>query len=77
MWQLIETYTGEWPEKVDLWLNVPASPRSMGWSDAFRVVECWREDSKWFHIDRSEKAELYGPYITHWMPMPAPPESDL
>src|SRR5258708_38368127 len=60
-------------DRVDLWLNVPASPRSRGWADAVRVGEAYRKDGKWFHNDNGKETELYSPYITHWMPLPAPP----
>lgn len=62
--------------RVDLWLTVPASPRSMGISDAWRVIDCWQtKDGKWWHRDGLKgTAELYNPYVTHWMPVPDPPE---
>lgn len=68
-WQSIETCTVEDYERVDLWMNVHASPRSMGMADTFRVTNAYRKDGKWF----DDKGELYSPYITHWMPIPPPP----
>jgi hypothetical protein len=72
-WKPIRSFRGPDYRQVDLWLTVFASPLSFGWADAFRVVECWREDGKWMHIDVGEKKELNALYITHWMPMPKPP----
>lgn len=74
-WRLIKTFRGADSERVDLWLSVPASPRSFGMADAWRVVECYRRDGKWYHIANSVEAELYSPYITHWMPIPKEPRT--
>jgi hypothetical protein len=75
--------TGEWisvnkqlPEdwtEVDVWFEVPASPRSFGISDSWREPNCYRIDGKWFHRQNCEVKELYAPYITHWMPIPDAP----
>lgn len=61
--------------RVDLWLNIYASPRSMGLSDSFRVIEAWHENGKWVHWDSHDRKvkELYEPYITHWMPIAEQP----
>jgi hypothetical protein len=64
---------------IDVWLKVNASPRSMGWADAFRVVDVmWEEYGSdgpgWYHIDSGKWKQLYEPYITHWMPLPEPPQ---
>lgn len=72
-WQPIATFDGPDYQEVDLWLQVHASPRSFGWSDAFRVVEAYRKDGKWVHRHEGKEKELYADYITHWMPMPAAP----
>jgi hypothetical protein len=45
----------------------------MGWADAFRVVDAYRVDSKWFHRTPNKEMELVSDYITHWMPIPKPP----
>lgn len=65
---------------VDLWLSVHASPRSFGWSDAFRVTDCYRKlvtsegfVGPWVHIVGGREKELFSDYITHWMPLPDPP----
>lgn len=85
-WQPIEMAPAEvYPhEPVDLWLSVHASPRSMGWADAFRVPDCWRQLVKgagftgpWVHNDGSAERELYADYITHFMRAPAPPSADI
>lgn len=75
-WQPIETAPKEverW-RPVDLWMNIHASPRSFGMSDAFRVTDCWRNASgKWVHVHEGKEAELFQDYVTHWMSAPAPP----
>jgi len=72
-WRQIDTFAGEDREKVDIWLHIYASPRSMGWHDGFRVIDAWRVDGKWFHYHEGREEELFLDYITHWMPIPAPP----
>ncbi len=74
--------------KVDIWMQVNASPMSMGLSDSFRVVECaWsesevaKEGPGWYHYDQSKSYDfrrLQDRYITHWMLTPdAPKEREL
>lgn len=58
---------------VDVWFDVPASPRSFGMADAWREIDCWQRDGKWWHYFKGVEAELYAPYVTHWMPIPDPP----
>jgi hypothetical protein len=60
--------------KVDLWLQIPASPRSMGMADSFRVPDCWRHivSGKWVHDHRGEEKEICQEYITHWKPLTRP-----
>ena len=63
-------------QKVDIWISVYASPLSMGMSDAWREIECWREGKKWFHYNNmrgSIKDELEVSYITHWRESPPAP----
>ena len=61
--------------KIDLWLNIHASPMSMGFSDSFRVIDCWFREGKWFHWqDMKGDMELRSEYITHWMPIAPPPK---
>ena len=77
-WQPIESAPKErtlGEPQVDLWMEVYASPASFGMSDSFRVPDCWRDytTGKWVHRDRGEVRELNERYITHWMPLPAPP----
>ena len=73
-WRPIKTapQDGVW-SKIDLWLHIPPSPRSMGWGDSFRVPDCWWQDGKWMHYDRGAPREIEKDYITHWMPLPEPP----
>lgn len=61
--------------KVDIWMCIQPSLRSMGWGDSFRQTEVWREDGKWVHHSEGKKLELYAPYVTHWMPQPRPPKT--
>lgn len=77
-WRPIKTFRGETSKiveskQVDLWLQISASPRSMGLSDAFRVVDCWKSDGKWFYRHEGKEKELASDYITHWMRVPQPP----
>ena len=68
-WQLMETcLVGDY-ERVDLWMEAYASPRSFGWADAFRVTDAFRKDGKWF----DDGGELFQRYITHWMPASVSP----
>lgn len=65
-------------EKVNIWMTIYPSPRSMGMGDAYEVSEAWRENGIWFHVHRGKKAELYDDYVTHWRPVrlvnASPPE---
>lgn len=72
-WRPIKSYRGHDRREVDLWMQVYASPRSFGWSDAFRVVDAYRVQGKWLHRHEGKEQELYADYITHWMPCPRPP----
>lgn len=72
-WRPIESYTGEWPERVDVWLHIYASPRSMGWADSFRVTDAYKRDRKWFHNHGGKEMELYRDYVGHWRPLSPPP----
>lgn len=56
-------------EKVNVWLTIYPSPRSMGMGDAYEVPEAWRQDGKWFHVHDGKEAELYSDYVTHWRPV--------
>lgn len=65
-------------ERVDVWLHITPSIFSMGFGDAWREVEVWRERGKWFHLNKMEdgkKMELYSHYITHWRKMPDGPNA--
>lgn len=54
---------------IDLWLNVYATPRSMGIGDSFGVPDAWFENGKWVHAHLLGKpAALEKDYITHWRP---------
>lgn len=53
---------------IDLWLNVYASPLSMGIADRFGVPDAWFKDGKWVHTYRGQPTELEIDYITHWRP---------
>lgn len=54
---------------VDVWLEIHASPRSMGMGDSFGVPDAWFKDGKWVHTYRGKPTELDQSYITHWRPV--------
>lgn len=62
-------------EKVDVWIDIYASPRSMGMSDASRELNVWRVGKKWFHVYEGKDAEIYSDYITHWAPSGKSPDN--
>lgn len=73
-WRKIKTYEDDTGfDRVDLWLVIPASPRSMGWADAFRVPDACRRQGKWYYYEGAKEKELEAVYITHWMAMPKGP----
>lgn len=74
-WRPIETAPKD-GTRVDLWLSIHASPRSLGMADDFRVPEAWFRDGKWVHVYNYAITELHEPYITHWMPIAGPPPKD-
>lgn len=75
-WRPINTFDLADRDEVDLWLNIHASPRSMGMSDSFRVIDAYRIDGKWLHrVESGHERELHLDYITHWMRRPPPPRS--
>ncbi len=74
-WIKIKPYKGpSWPTNVDLWLDIWASPMSLGIADAFRVPEAYHRNGKWFNLVNGKEEEIRSEYITHWMPMPKPPK---
>lgn len=73
-WKEIGEFDRPDGERVDLWLYIYASPRSMGWSDAFKVPEAWKEKGNWLHIHGGKPTKLYSDYITHWSLIPSPDE---
>lgn len=73
-WQPISTFNGLDYEEVDIWIQIYESPRSMGFSDSFRIVEAYRKKGKWVHRQDGEEKELFSDYITHWMPIPIAPK---
>lgn len=54
--------------KIDVWLNIYASPLSFGFSDCFEVQNAWFKDGKWVHVHGGKDAEMHSHYITHWKP---------
>lgn len=76
-WKPIKTYRvrGRWFHEVDLWMQWGASPLTMGMGDAFRVVDCYQRDGKWFHRESYQEKELNSEYITHWMNKPKAPRA--
>jgi Protein of unknown function (DUF551) len=72
-WRPTKTFRGPDYREFDIWLTVPASPRSFGMGDAWRVIEAYRKNGKWYHRHEGKEAEIVLDYITHWMPIPKPP----
>lgn len=60
-------------QRFDVWMRIGATPWSFGWSDQFRVADCWSRDGKWFHTYRDTEAEFATHYITHFKPEPKGP----
>ena len=51
---------------IDVWLEIHASPMSMGMSDSFGVPDAWFKDGKWVHMYRGLPTELETGYIKQW-----------
>jgi hypothetical protein len=51
---------------VDVWMRIPASPRSFGMSDEFGVPDAWREGGVWYHIFNGRPEPVASEYISHW-----------
>lgn len=79
-WLPIETAPNEvWNfSPVDLWLVIKPSIQTMGFGDSFRVVDCYKKYGKgpWCHLHNGEEKEIKHELITHWMPLPAPPQTE-
>jgi hypothetical protein len=58
--------------EVDLWMVIHPSAMSMGFGDAFRIVDCYRWEGKWVHRDRGEIKPLREECLTHWRPTSKP-----
>ena len=52
--------------KIDLFLGIPASPRSFGWADSFWVPHCWWDGKGWVHMHRGQPTALDPSYISGW-----------
>lgn len=70
-WQPIETFDGT--GRVDLWLHIKPSPRTMGNTISHRVPDACRKDGKWTYQVGTKDYPLVTEEITHWMRQPAPP----
>jgi hypothetical protein len=68
-WKKIQNFKLPDLEKVNIWLTIWASPRSMGMGDAFEVPDAWRLNGKWFHVHNGKDTEIYADYVTHWRPV--------
>jgi hypothetical protein len=77
-WQPVETApacSGDQPFEMDVWMKIPASPMTMGFSDSFRVPNAYRKGDRWFHrTEMGVEKELQRDYITHWMQIPSAPD---
>ena len=51
---------------IDLWMDIPASPLTMGMSDSFTVPDAWCEHGSWWHTFQGKSAMLNDLYVTHW-----------
>lgn len=60
-------------EMVDIWVVIHPSQRSMGISDAFRSIDCFRDNGKWFHFYKGVKTEIDINVVTHWRIIPEGP----
>jgi len=75
-WLPIETYAGSGPP-VDVWLSYPKSGEGRRVSDAFVDLDTgdWLDDDgepiEWGPDEYGQSA-----VVTHYRPLPAPPESD-
>ena len=73
-WQPISTAPRDGTH-VDLWIEIRASLQSFGMGDSFRVPDCWCSDrGTWnYHVGYVIRS-LQSDHVTHWMPLPAPPD---
>lgn len=69
-WQPIATAPENTP--VDVWVTIFATPRTMGYTDSFRVPDAYKRVGRWYYIVNNAEKELDAQYVTHWM---WPPES--
>lgn len=78
MWKPIAEFdtTRSMLDRVDVWIDVKASPRSFGISDAWRVVDAYYKDGKWWHAHNGKQAELRSEIVTHYMERPKGPNGD-
>jgi hypothetical protein len=74
-WRSIESAPRD-GSPVDLWLEIYASPRSMGFSDSFRVVDAHWSGTAWVHMHKGKLEDLYEPYVRFWRPIPTAPETE-
>ena len=63
-------------EHFDIWMQVTASPLTMGLSDSFRVPDAFHRDGAWYHRVRGEDKKLNSDYITHWRKRPKGPSGE-
>lgn len=54
--------------KVDLYIEIHASPRSFGMSDSFWASYCWWDGKNWVHLHRGKPTEIFTNYVTRWAP---------
>lgn len=55
-------------EKIDIWMEIPASPRSMGMGDEFWVTDCWWQTPSWVHAHHGKNEPLHPDYLGGWLP---------
>lgn len=67
-WRSIET-APNYPISVDVWMDIPSSPLSMGRAYSFCVPNAHCRDGKWYNMEGFEEQELRAEFITHWKPL--------
>jgi len=78
-WQKIKTAPKN-ETTVDLWVLGTPFPEKPKHNFGFRLPDCWYcpDNKAWLITDgygEAEKVKGRGLKITHWMPLPAPPEA--
>lgn len=65
-WVSVEKALPPENKHVTIWVDIYASPRSMGMSDSSPEPDCWLSGGRWVHVYKDKIAEIYHDYVTHW-----------